>query len=292
MELKQAQRQQVKLRIGISGPSGYGKSYSALLLAYGITNDYKTIAVIDTENGSASLYSHLGEYKTISLDAPYSPERYIEAIEVCEDARMEVIIVDGISHEWQGSGGCLQIHEQLGGRFQDWGAVTKRHQAFIDKILQSKCHIITTVRTKVNYSMERDNNGKTRVLKHGMKEITRNGFEYELTVNFELINDNHIVRASKDRTGLYKNKPEFIINTSSGKKLMIWSKFGGESMETARKEIKKCTTVEGLRHIYNKYPNYQNELLSDMMDRKSIIENANLEVVHKEEIVEQKIESD
>ena len=196
MKLQQAQKQQVKLRVGISGPSGFGKTYSALLLAYGMTEDYSKIAIIDTENGSANLYSELGNYNTLTLEAPYTPEKYIKAIQVCEKANMDVIIIDSISHEWSGKGGCLEIQEQLGGRFQDWAKVTPRHQAFIDKILQSNCHIITTVRKKVDYSMDTDSNGRTKVVKLGLKEITREGFEYELTVNFELLNDNHLVSAS------------------------------------------------------------------------------------------------
>ena len=99
MELKKAQRQQVKLRVGLSGPSGFGKTYSALLLGYGITGDYTKIAVIDTENQSASLYSHLGEYNTLTLSPPYSPESYIKAIEMCEKAQIEVIILDRM--EWK-----------------------------------------------------------------------------------------------------------------------------------------------------------------------------------------------
>ncbi|WP_244266646.1 AAA family ATPase [Winogradskyella sediminis] len=218
MKLQQAKRHQVKLRLGLSGASGFGKSYSALLLAFGITNDWSKIAVIDTENGSASLYSHLGNYNVLSLLEPFSPERYIEAIKTCENASIEVIIIDSISHEWSGKGGCLQIHEQLGGRFQDWAKLTPRHTAFIDAILQSKCHVITTVRKKIDYSMDRDSNGKTKVIKHGLKDITREGFSYELTVDFEVVNESHLVKASKDRTGLFMDKPEFVINASTGKK--------------------------------------------------------------------------
>lgn len=172
MKLQRAKRHQVKLRLGLSGASGFGKSFSALLLAYGITNDWTKIAVIDTENGSASLYSHLGDYNVLSLSEPFSPERYINAIKTCENASIEVIIIDSITHEWNGKGGCLQIHEQLGGRFQDWARLTPRHQAFIDAILQSKCHVITTVRKKMDYSMDRDSSGKTKVIKHGLKDIT------------------------------------------------------------------------------------------------------------------------
>ena len=284
MKLKQAQRHQVKLRLGLSGPSGYGKSYSSLLLAFGITNDWSKIAVIDTENNSASLYSHLGDFNVLTLDEPYSPERYIQAIRVCEKALVEVIIIDSITHEWSGKGGCLQIHESLGARFQDWSKVSPRHQAFIDAILQSSVHIITTTRRKVDYSLDSDMNGRTKVIKHGTKEITREGYEYELTVNFELINDKHLARASKDRTGLFMDKPEFVINRATGKKLMNWCNEGA-SIEIAFKEIDSCITVDGLRDIFNKYPSFQKEIHPVIIKRKEGIE-INSQIVHKEDIIE------
>ena len=285
MELKTAQRHQVKLRLGLSGASGFGKTYSALLLANGITNDWSKIAIIDTENNSANLYAHLGNFNVLSLDEPYSPERYINAIKACEKASVELIIIDSITHEWQGKGGCLQIHEQLGGRFQDWSKVSPRHQAFIDAILQSKCHIVTTVRSKIDYSLDSDQNGKTKVVKHGTKEITREGFEYELTVNFELINDKHLAKASKDRTGLFMDKPEFIINQATGKKLMQWCNLG-LSLEDVKQEIESCTTVDGLSELYSKYTSMQSEIHPLLIKRKQSIENMNNQVIDQENIVE------
>ena len=219
MKLNTAERQNIKLRIGISGASGFGKTFSALKMASGMVDHFSKIALIDTENCSSNLYAGLGPFNVLSLDPPFSPERYIKAIEICEYAGIEVIVVDGLSQEWQGPGGCLQIHHELGGKFQDWAKVTPRHQAFIDKILNSKCHVITTVRRKIEYSMSMNANGRAIVLKHGTREITREGFEYELTVNFELINEEHLAKASKDRTGLFMNKPEFVINTATGRKL-------------------------------------------------------------------------
>nr|BFF36948.1 AAA family ATPase [Tenacibaculum mesophilum] len=285
MKLKQAKKEQVKLRIGLSGASGFGKTYSALLLAYGITNEWSKIAVIDTENGSANLYAELGNYNTVALHSPYAPERYIEAIELCEKAQMEVIIIDSITHEWNGTGGCLQIHEQLGGRFQDWAKVTPRHQAFIDKILQSNCHIITTVRRKIDYSLDVNSNGKSKVIKHGTKEITREGFEYELTVNFELVNDKHLAVASKDRTGLFMNKPEFIISSGTGKLLKKWCDTD-TTIENVFNEINQCLTVEGLRHIYTKYPNLQEAIKEKVLERKQEIESSNSEIIDNKQIVE------
>lgn len=284
MKLQTAQRSQVKLRLGLSGASGFGKTYSALLLAYGITNDWTKVAIIDTENNSASLYSDLGNYNVISFSDPYSPERYIKAIKTCEEAQIEVIIIDSITHEWQGIGGCLHIHEQLGGRFQDWAKVSPRHQAFIDAILQSKAHVITTVRSKIDYSMDSSSNGKTKVVKHGLKSITREGFEYELTCNFELINENHMVKASKDRTGLFMNKPEFVINSSTGRKLMQWCNMG-LSVEQARKEIEVCTTLEGLRHLYQKYIGLKEQVYPIILQRKSELESIANQVVLNKEII-------
>ena len=288
MQLQKAERQQVKLRIGISGASGFGKTYSALLLAYGITNDYSKIAVIDTENGSASLYAHLGGFNVINLNGPYPPENYIKAIELCEKSGIQVIVIDSVSHEWNGVGGCLEIHEKLGGRFQDWGKVSPRHQAFIDKILQSSCHIITTTRRKVDYSMETESNGKTKVVKLGTKEITREGFEYELTVNLELINDNHLAKASKDRTGLFMNKPEFVINSATGKKLIAWCNEGID-LKYVMDQIEVCTTIEGLRHIYQKYPNLQSSLLEKVMKRKEELEEVKGVIVPKNQVIKSKI---
>lgn len=287
MQLKQSQRQQVKLRLGLSGASGFGKTKSALLLAYGMTQDWSKIAVIDTENSSASLYSDLGNYNVLDLQVPYSPERYVQAIELCEKSGIEVIIIDSVSHEWNGTGGCLDIHEKLGGRFQDWANVTPRHQAFINRILQSTCHVITTTRRKMDYSLDTGSNGKTQVVKHGTKEITRDGFEYELTINFELVNENHLAKASKDRTGLFMNKPEFVISSDTGQLILEWCNSGtlltqnntnslgtgGDrfSKEDILGKISTSNTIAELLAIYKQYPEYQEELKPEYEVRKSFL---------------------
>ena len=234
MELKKAEKKRVKLRIGIAGASGFGKTYSALLLAFGMTNDWSKIAVIDTENESASLYSDLGEYNVLPIAAPFTPEIYIDAIKVCENAGIQVIIIDSISHEREGRGGCLEIvdiiTQQSNSRnsYTAWGAVTPRHNSFIQTILQSKCHIITTVRKKQDYDMVKNDKGKTEIIKLGTKEVTREGFEYELTINFELLNEHHLVKLSKNRTSLFKNDLGFIITSQTGKDLVEWANTGIE----------------------------------------------------------------
>ena len=272
MQLKQSKRQNVKLRLGISGASGFGKTHSALLLAYGMTNDWTKVAVIDTENSSASLYSDLGNYNVLDLQAPYSPERYIEAIQLCEKANIEVIIIDSITHEWNGTGGCLDIHSKLGGRFQDWAKVTPQHQKFIDKILQSTCHIITTTRRKIDYSLDTVGNGRTQVVKHGTKEITREGFEYELTVNFELINDQHLAKASKDRTGLFMNKPEFVITSKTGERLLNWCNSKPVTVKDIVDKINSALSVSELTKLYNENPQFQKNLHPQFQTKKLQLE--------------------
>jgi hypothetical protein len=259
MELRKATRKTVKLRLGLSGPSGFGKTYSALLLAYGMCKDWTKIAVIDTENGSAELYSNLGDYNVITLSAPFTPESYIEAIRTCEKAGMEITIIDSITHEWDGKGGCLDIQNALGGKYQDWAKVTPRHQAFIDAILQSKSHIITTVRRKQDYEMTKSTDGKLKVEKMGTKEVTREGYEYELTLNLEFISDNHLCKASKDRTGLFMNVPEFIITSDTGKLLKQWCDEGINELEIATKEMESCKTIDEVKNCWLKWKSFQKE---------------------------------
>jgi hypothetical protein len=226
---RKATRQKAKIKLGLSAVSGAGKTYTSLLIAKGLAKgDLSKVTIVDTENNSADLYSHLGPYNVIPLSAPFSPEKYIAAIKECEEAGDEVIIVDSITHEWEGKGGCLEIHSSMtGNSYTNWALVTPRHQNFINAILQSKCHVITTVRRKQDYEMSKNENGKTKVEKVGLKEITREGFEYEVTTNLEL-DIKHNATASKDRTGLFMGQPPFIPDESTGKKILAWCESGAE----------------------------------------------------------------
>jgi hypothetical protein len=255
MQLRKATRKKAKIRLGLSAVSGGGKTYSAILIAKGLCGDLSKVAIIDTENGSADLYAHLGDFNVLPLTAPFTPERYIEAIKSCEKAGMEVIIVDSISHEWDGKGGCLEIVESLGGKYQDWAKVTPRHQAFIEAILHSPSHIITTVRRKQDYEMIKDGN-KIRVEKGGLKEITREGFEYELTINLEL-DTKHNATASKDRTQLLMGKPAFVPSEKTGELIANWCEQGEESFNIKPgsdwyNKVDNCTTQKELVELYQK----------------------------------------
>lgn len=227
--LHTAERKKAKLRIGLSGPSGSGKTYSALLLASGMA-PWDKIALLDTENGSGELYAHLGPYMVGRIDAPYTPEKYIEAIKECERAGAEVIVIDSTSHEWDGKGGCLEINELIaktkfrGNTWSAWSETTPRHQHFIEAITTSPCHIITTARSKTETIQTEDK----KIKKVGMKDIQREGFEYELTSSFNIDRDKHYAVASKDRTGIFIDLDPFVITAETGKTFLQWANSGAE----------------------------------------------------------------
>lgn len=229
MLLRKAQKSISKLRIGLAGPSGSGKTYSALLLANGLTT-WDKICVIDTERQSADLYSDLGGYQVITLEKhEKTSQGYVSALEMAEKAGMEVIIVDSITHEWKS---CLALQEKLGGRWQDWAKVTPIHDRFIETMLGVNAHVITTVRSKSDYMMTQEG-GKSTVQKVGLKQETREGFEYELTLSLD-INIRHLASASKDRTGLFMDADPFVITQETGKTLKIWANSGDDPVKMAR----------------------------------------------------------
>jgi len=276
IELRKAERKMAKLRIGVSAPSGGGKTYASLLIAKGLVGNWEKIALIDTENGSGELYSHLGGYNVVTLKAPFTPEVYIEAIKECEKQGMEAIIIDSATHEWDGKGGCLEIMESLGGRYQDWAKVTPRHRKFTDAILESPAHVITSTRRKQDYAMDKEQSGKMTVTKVGMKEVQREGFEYELTLAFD-IDIRHNAKASKDRTGLFMDKPEFIITEETGKTLRDWANSGKDE---------KPGKIDEILRLLDQLEKPATEKTMAFMESKSVKELDTYVVVYKKELAE------
>lgn len=235
MALQRASRKQVKLRLNLSAPAGAGKTTSALLMAYGLIGDWSKVAVIDTENGSASLYSDLGEFNTIDLQPPFTPERYIAALDECIKGGMECVIIDSSSHEWSGKGGCIELNETLasakyrGNTWSAWNETTPRHDAFVQKVLQSPVHIITCTRSKTETVMDE---ATKKVKKVGMKDIQREGWEYDMTVSLNIDRDTHMATASKDRTGLFDKADPFVITPETGKKIKAWCEQGTPVVNT------------------------------------------------------------
>lgn len=270
--LRKATRQKAKIRLGLSAVSGGGKTYSSILIAKGLAKgDLTKVCLIDTENGSGDLYANLGDYNVYPLEAPYSPERYIKAINECEEAGMEVIIIDSITHEWNGKGGILEIHGAMtGNSFANWAVVTPMHEKFKEAILQSKCHIITTVRRKQDYDMVKDGN-KTVIQKVGLKEETREGFEYELTVNIEL-DQKHNATSSKDRTGLFSDQPPFVPSEETGKMILEWCENGSEPIKRDYKsELESAKNLIELQAVYLSLPKEKRAEFTELKDKLKLM---------------------
>jgi hypothetical protein len=265
MIITSAQRKQAHLKMGIQGPSGSGKTYSSLLLAKGMASDYGKVVVIDTENESSHLYSHIGDFKVLSLKAPFTPEKYIEAITLCEQAGMEVIILDSVTHEWEY---LLDFHSNLqGNSFTNWGKVTPRHSAFVQKMLQSPCHIIATMRTKQDYVIS-ERNGRMVPEKVGLKSVQRDGMDYEFTLVFDLDSKNNAV-ASKDRTGLFYGQTEHRLSVETGKRLMDWCATGASiTPNDVVARINDCKSLNELLEVYKQYPDYKQSLLPEFEAQK------------------------
>ena len=235
--IEKATRKKQKLRLLIEGAAGSGKTMTALKIAKGLVGEDAKIVVLDTENGSASLYSDRFDFYTTELKPPYSPQNYILKIKEIEKFKADICIIDSMSMVWSGQGGCLDIQTGLGGRFQDWAKVTPQYESFMNAILQSPMHIICTARTKTDWSMDKDDNGKTKVEKLGLKTEARDGTDYTFTTVFRL-NQNHYATCSKDRTSMFDNLNE-ILDEKTGVKLKEWL----EQSETPKKEAKEDTII-------------------------------------------------
>ncbi|MCC8376427.1 hypothetical protein CKY10_12020 [Photorhabdus sp. HUG-39] len=234
MKFAKAMRKQAKLRLALTGPSGSGKTYGALTIAKGLGG---TTAVIDTEKGSASLYSDRFNFDVLELSPPFTPERFIEAIGAAQDAGYNNLIIDSITHEWSGTGGCLEMLDSLakakyrGNTWSAWSDITPRHNKFLDSILRSDMNIIATMRSKTETAQVDNGNGKKRVDKLGMKSEQRDGVEYEFTTVLDLNHGTHTATASKDRTGLFSNADFTVIDENTGKRLMDWLNDGRSKAE-------------------------------------------------------------
>ena len=261
MKIEQASRKRAKIKMALQGPSGSGKTMSALLLAFGLCGDWTKICVVDTENHSAELYSHLGFYNVVSdLQAPFTPEKYRDAIKLCEQNGIEVIILDSCSHEWE----CiLEMHAGMAGNsFTNWGRLTPRHNEFVQAILQSSCHVIGTIRSKQDYILQ-EKNGKMVPEKVGLKGVTRDGMDFEFTIVLD-IDMKHNANCSKDRTQLFSNKPEFRIGIETGKQILAWCNSGAPpldsttpasiSLDILLEQIKQADSIEGLIELFKQQP--------------------------------------
>lgn len=197
---KRATKRAAKLRLALMGPPGSGKTYSALASAAFLVEmlEAKKIAVIDTEKGSASKYADLFDFDVLELEGSFHPRRYVEAIKAAESSGYGVIVIDSLSHAWIGEEGGLDLHDKAVAKqktknsFTAWGEVTPHHNALVQALIQSKAHVIGTLRSKIEYVQE-SINGKSAIRKVGMAPLMREGLEYEFDVVGDIDADHNLV---------------------------------------------------------------------------------------------------
>ena len=225
-----ATKTRAKGRLALIGPPGSGKTYTALVIAGHLG---KKVAVIDTEHGSASKYADIFDFDVTELSS-FSPDIYVQKIREAEAAGYDVLIIDSLSHAWAGKDGALEMVDQVTARsksrnsFTAWREVTPHHNAMVEAILAVRCHVIVTMRSKVEYVVEDDGRGRKVPRKVGMAPIQRDGLEYEFDVVGDMDHENTLVITKSrcpDLSGLVVKKP----GESFAKTFLKWLSDGQEA---------------------------------------------------------------
>jgi len=194
LQIREAKKAGSRVVIGLAGPSGTGKTYTALLLSYGMVNqNAKKIGLLDTENKRGSLYADILKKSNGDIDRfligdlhpPFSPSRYSEAVKEFEAAGIEVLVIDSVSHEWEGIGGCEEIANNTSGKMANWKLAKREHKVFMSTMLQCDMDIIVCIRAREKTSFA---NPKSPV-SLGIQPIQEKNFMYEMTASMMLCDE-------------------------------------------------------------------------------------------------------
>lgn len=232
--IRPATRQGVKPLIVLYSESGCGKTFSALLLARGLAGPHGKIVMGDSESGRGSLYAdipEIGGYQTFDLAAPFSPARYVAAIDAIEDSSAAIGILDSGSHEWEGSGGVLDMagdNEQKSGKtgLHCWRVPKFEHGHFVQRLLRTKIPFVVCLRAKYKTRQTKNENGKTVLLKDdSTSPIQAEDFIFEATCHAEILPNHSVILTKCSHPGLRdcfpKDKTE-PISTKHGEALARW----------------------------------------------------------------------
>lgn len=265
MQVTDGVREKQKALIGLAGPSGSGKSLSSLLLAFGLMKEahpdlpesevWKKIGVADTEHKRMLTYIGqlhnnitIGSFKHINFEPPFNTDRYNMAIKLLKQQGCEVVIIDSLSHQWQGEGGVVETHGQMqGNSFQNWGKLAPESSKLTKGLTTQDVHMITTLRVKSDYVIELIE-GKNVPKKVGMKPVQKDDMEYEFDTVFSIGMD-HLARVSKDITNLFEG--EFLITDAIGSKLYRYLELGVDvqAEERARREEEEANRLSNVAKI-------------------------------------------
>lgn len=249
IQIRKAQREGARLVIGIAGVSGSGKTYTALQLAWGMANgDASKVGFIDTENRRGSLYSdslvskdgEVHQFMIGDLYAPFSPQRYIDAILEFQKAGVEVLIIDSVTHEWEGVGGCQDIANNTNSRMADWKKAKAEHKRFMNALLQSNMHVIACIRAREKTDFTNPKEPKAL----GLQPIQEQNFMFEMTASV-LMDDQgtrqNVLKCPADLVGILGR---------------------GEGYITARDGVALRKWVDGAKSLDPQVEHYRNSLLT------------------------------
>lgn len=247
MEFRRANKGSARLRLALIGPAGSGKTYSALSIACGLAGD-QPVAVIDTERGSASKYADLFAFDVLELES-FHPQRYIDAVAAAEDAGYGVLVIDSLSHAWMGRDGALELVDKAakrnpnGNSFGAWREVTPLHNALVDALIGSRCHVIVTIRAKTDYVQEKDDRGRTQIRKVGLAPVQRDGLEYEFDVVADMTQENDLI-VSKTRCPQLSGAVVHHPGTDVAGTLRTW--LSGPKVDPAGRKLKLWSRLNDL----------------------------------------------
>lgn len=302
MEIKQASRAGIKPLIAIYSESGCGKTFSALLMARGLAGESGLIVVADSESGRASLYADVipGGFKTIDLESPFTPSRYIEALDLIESSGAAVAVIDSGSHEWEGVGGILDMaadNEQRTGKagLHNWKAPKFEHAKFVQRLMRSKIPVIVCLRAKYK-SRQMKENGKTVIIKdETTSPIQAEDFIFEATCHMEILQNHTIILTKCSHPALRNCFPEDKkepINIEHGKLLAAWCNSVGQSStgQSAKSAADPLKALKAELWGTMKAVNLKNgvapktwDVINDILYKAEILDGANVD--HKIELL-------
>lgn len=252
INIRKARREGARLVIGIAGISGSGKTYSALQLAYGMANfDASKIGFIDTENKRGSLYADTlvdghGEVQQFyigDLEPPFTPQRYADSIKAFQDAGVEVLVIDSISHEYEGTGGVLEMREPLPGKVGKRDNFAKaEHKKMMNTLLQSNMHVIVCVRAREKVELKKEG-GNTVYIPLGVQPICEKNFMFEMTASLMMWDEGksqQVLKCGSELRPILGRQTDYI-TSADGKALRDWvdgAKQLDPLVEAARSDLK------------------------------------------------------
>lgn len=259
---KKSKRQKTKMRIALTGPAGSGKTLGALYLAKGLAGDWEKVCVIDTEQGRSLFYSNRGDLETgefyqANLEPPFTVDKAIDYLNEAAEIVGEngCVILDSMSAFWSDQGGILELKTQIENQrgmnsFSAWGAAGKEQNRFVNTIMELSCHVIVTMRSKVQYAVEIDaETGKSHVKKLGLAAQQRDDTEYLFSTVFTLDREGNMAQISKDNTFLQSEDFYGRLTPAIGERLRAWAEDGVEPVvytcEHCGKKIKSYAFEDG-----------------------------------------------